>query len=284
MKPWCKVIYMSALESLIENAVERTADCCATRFPLVLLHGLGFRDDMLLIASWGRIPDELSEAGAKVSHGGLDAWATIEDNAAKLKDNVKQLLRDTGAGKVNLIAHSKGGLEARYMISRLGMGDAVASLTTICTPHRGTSVANATESICSELLIGIDFVSNDDSPDSGKAIRQLSQASMKTFNEQTPDVPGVFYQSLGSVVRHPSDDPFFLISSAIVSREEGENDGVVSVHSCPWGRFLGLIRGQDPSRGISHRDMVDFQRCSVSGIDIPGVYVALAKELKQQGY
>ena len=35
-----------------------------------------------------------------------------------------------------------GGLDARYLISRLGMADRVLSLTTLGTPHRGTSFAD----------------------------------------------------------------------------------------------------------------------------------------------
>ena len=41
-------------------------------------------------------------------------------------------------GKVNIIAHSLGGLDARQMLTHLGMGSRVASLTTVGTPHRGT--------------------------------------------------------------------------------------------------------------------------------------------------
>ena len=47
------------------------------------------------------------------------------------------MCRETGCGKVNIIAHSKGGLDARYAISKLGMAPYVASLTTMNTPHRG---------------------------------------------------------------------------------------------------------------------------------------------------
>lgn len=38
---------------------------------------------------------------------------------------------------MNIIAHSKGGLDARYTITKKQMGHHVASLTTISTPHHG---------------------------------------------------------------------------------------------------------------------------------------------------
>ena len=43
---------------------------------------------------------------------------------------------------VHLFAHSMGGLDSRYMISQLDMADRVLTLTTIGTPHRGTSFAD----------------------------------------------------------------------------------------------------------------------------------------------
>ena len=46
-------------------------------------------------------------------------------------------MQKTGCGKVNIIAHSKGGLDSRYAISKLGSDKYVASLTTINTPHHG---------------------------------------------------------------------------------------------------------------------------------------------------
>ena len=46
------------------------------------------------------------------------------------------------ARKVNIIAHSMGGLDARYAIAKLGLADRVASLVTIGTPHLGTPLAN----------------------------------------------------------------------------------------------------------------------------------------------
>src|SRR5436190_277798 len=45
-------------------------------------------------------------------------------------------------GKVIIIAHSMGGLDARYMISRLGMADRVAALVTLSTPHHGSPYAD----------------------------------------------------------------------------------------------------------------------------------------------
>lgn len=65
---------------------------------------------------------------------------SIEARAARLADDIAQKAQ----GKpVNIIAHSMGGLDSRYMISRLKPGNIeVVSLTTIATPHRGSAFAD----------------------------------------------------------------------------------------------------------------------------------------------
>lgn len=110
---------------------------CRTRYPILLVHGTGFRDWWGL-QYWGRIPKALEEHGAQVFFGNQDGWATVEENAAALRDRVEAVLEETGSEKVHLIAHSKGGLDARCMISSLGMGDQVASVSLVATPNHGS--------------------------------------------------------------------------------------------------------------------------------------------------
>lgn len=110
---------------------------CRTRYPILLIHGTGFRDWKHL-GYWGRIPDTLRRHGAEVYFGGQDGWATVEENAKALARRMEEVLAQAGCEKLHLIAHSKGGLDARYLLSSLGYGDRAASLTTISTPHHGS--------------------------------------------------------------------------------------------------------------------------------------------------
>lgn len=79
----------------------------------MLIHGTGFRD-YRRINYWGRIPKVLENHGATIYYGMQDSWGSVEKNAAVLKDNIDKTLRENGYGKINLIAHSKGGLDARF--------------------------------------------------------------------------------------------------------------------------------------------------------------------------
>ena len=113
---------------------------CRTRYPLLLIHGLNCRDDWVF-PYWGRVADILREHGATVYLSGQDAWGSIPGNARALLRRAEDILSETSSEKLNLLAHSTGGLEARYLISTLGFAPKAASLTTICTPHRGSKAA-----------------------------------------------------------------------------------------------------------------------------------------------
>ena len=101
-----------------ENTI---SDCCKTKYPIVLIHGTGFRD-LKWPVYWGRIPKILTEQGADLFYGLQDCWASTETNAEAIAERIDAILEETGAEKVNLIAHSKGGLEARMAASSLDTG------------------------------------------------------------------------------------------------------------------------------------------------------------------
>src|SRR5438876_4768867 len=112
------------------------------RHPVVLAHGfLGF-DELALgsekHAYFRGIAARLEQMGATVYTPRVPPAAAIATRAERLAD----LIRALPDQRVNIVAHSMGGLDARYAISRLGLSDKVASLTTIGTPHLGTPIAD----------------------------------------------------------------------------------------------------------------------------------------------
>lgn len=134
-----EVIFETAKEQL--NASRAQQRVCATRYPILLVHGVFFRDSNLL-NYWGRVPAELERNGATVLYGNHQSAASVPDSARELAERIRGIVAETGCGKVNVIAHSKGGLDLRYAIARYGIGPLVASLTTINTPHRGCGFAD----------------------------------------------------------------------------------------------------------------------------------------------
>lgn len=142
-----KLIRISMDESQLESekiikAQEAGAEeLCQTKYPILMVHGVFFRD-FKYFNYWGRIPGELEARGAKIYYGNHQSAASVADSGAELSERIHEIIRETGCKKVNIIAHSKGGLDCRYAISELGMAPYVASLTTVNTPHRGCVFAD----------------------------------------------------------------------------------------------------------------------------------------------
>lgn len=273
-------------------------NCCKTKYPILLIHGMGFRDRKHL-NYWGRIPEILENNGAEIFYGGQDSNATIEDNAEFLKKRLENIIQENGCEKVNIITHSKGGLEARYMISTLGMSKYVASLTTLSTPHNGSvTVDKLLKSpkfiihIAGSLTDLYMKILGDKNPDTEKVFYQLTTGYAKKFNEQNPDSPDVFYQSYGFKMKNAFSDILMSIAYLVVKHFEGDNDGLLSERAVRWTNFHGLYTGVS-NRGISHPDEVDLRRFKFSGkksndiykiSDIAGLYLDIVKNLKISGF
>lgn len=263
---------------------------CATKYPLVLLHGIGFRD-LQYFNYWGRIPKELTRNGAIVYYGHQEAWGTIEANAAAIKTTIEKVMEENHCNKVNLIAHSKGGLDARYLISGLHMEEHVASLTTMSTPHRGSELLNLLNKLPDPVyhFIASLFDANyrklgDISPDCYHASKQLSASFCQEFNVQYPDSPKVYYQSYASIVKNALGDSLLSIPNLLMFLAgASKNDGLVTVESARWGHFKKVFVSTG-RRGISHGDMIDLKREDYRGFDVIEAYVKIVKELKEMGF
>jgi triacylglycerol lipase len=271
-------------------------DKCATKYPIVLIHGTGFRDHKL-INYWGRIPKALKNEGAEIYYGYQDSWGTIEANAQVIKKNIINLIATTGCEKVNLIAHSKGGMEARYLISSLEMDGKIASLTTISTPHHGSKTMDVFYNMPRILHVFIAHFVNlwfkilgDKSPNFYTTSRQFSTYFCEEFNKQNLDSEWVYYQSYATVMKNSFSDIFMVIPNIVISLVDGENDGLVTPRSATWTNFRGVLRSAS-NRGISHADAVDFRRYRFTLkmkdnkiSDIRDFYIDLVAELKEKGY
>jgi triacylglycerol lipase len=256
---------------------------------------MGYTDTGKLgIGYWYNIPSTLTGHGAKVYQSNQTAMASTADRAAQLKIYVNQVLATTGAAKVNIIGHSQGGLDARYMISNLGMSSKVASLTTVASPNRGSSVADVILGLdadvggwISGLVTEIYLWMFGGKQNAQAGAQWLSVPFMvNTFNPQTPNISGVYYQSWSSTMNFPPilDKVLFTVSWAILEWYEGSNDGLVSTWSAPWGTYRGNKGGSIFGGGVSHVNTCDQFLDVTPFFDAPGFYVSMASDLKGKGY
>jgi triacylglycerol lipase len=118
-----------------------------------------------------------------ISRFGADGWTSAELNnwsyntsqsnattASQLSTLVNDVLRRTGATKVDLISHSMGGLSTRYFVKNLGGDAKVDDFVSLGGPNHGTDFASACswQTSCQEMRIGSSFLaalnSGDETP------------------------------------------------------------------------------------------------------------------------
>ena len=293
----CRIIAITSREAAFEqekyllDQVRAENRLCETKYPLLLVHGVFFRD-FRFFQYWGRIPAALKQNGAVIYYGRQQSAASVADCGQELAERIRSIVQETGCEKVNIIAHSKGGLDSRYAISACGVSSCVASLTTINTPHRGCIFADyLLENIPEKVQKNVARKYNaalkkfgDTDPDFLSAVRDLTASACTRRNEELPNHPDVCYQSVGSQMNCASSGRFPLnMAYPFVKHFDGANDGLVSLESAVWGeRFTRLAVPE--GRGISHGDMIDLNRENIPGFDVREFYVNLVKELKEKGF
>lgn len=242
-----KIIQIASAEPQFEsekiraNELRADDEICKTKYPILMVHGVFFRD-FKYFNYWGRIPKELEKNGACIFYGNHQSAASVENSAHELAGRIMKIREETGCEKLNIIAHSKGGLDSRYALSILGMGQYVASLTTINTPHRGCEFADyllnkipesAKEKIAETYNLALKKL-GDPNPDFIAAVTDLTASACRKFNKEVADVPGVYYQSVGSKMNVASGGRFPLnFSHHLVKYFDGPNDGLVAQDSFP---------------------------------------------------
>jgi triacylglycerol lipase len=199
---------------------------------------------------WRGITEAMRANGIEVITASVPASGSIEERAAKLGEDIAA---KANGKSVNIIAHSMGGLDARYMISRLHPENVkVLSLTTVASPHRGSSFADfCFDEIGPRALPHLYQILGKLGFGTG-AFSQLTKKYMQEdFNPRTPDVEGVEYFSYGATVR-PSLWSAFWRSHKVVEKFEGPNDGLVSVESSKWGTYKGTLVN------VNHLDLINW--------------------------
>lgn len=186
-----------------------------------------------------------------------------------------------------------GGLDARYVISHLHSTKyRIESLTTLGTPHHGSSFMdylgeqlglgskrpmwnevtvnhqkklyknskNQTRNILKALFSPID----------APAFYNLTTDYCTLFNQVSPNNPATRYFSYASLCKITDLTLPLYYSQLIVSKYEGDNDGIVSVKSAKWGEVLGIL-------DVDHWSYIPSNRHKSS------VFLEISDKLSKQG-
>ena len=290
IKKYLKALFF-CLFLLIVPFINFSTQAATTRYPIILQHGFFSDGTYLGKPYWDNIPQYLNDHGHKAFTTKTIPFGEVERIAKQMAKQIDEVLEKTGNQKVNIVAHSFGGIVSRYLITTLGYAPKIASLTTISTPHRGDILANI---LCKGTLEGnfeiiLRALSNIFYGEEGKdiptgAFRPITYEAMETFNKNTPNSPNVYYQSwagISSILGFDTGSflPFFLyIPFGILLSNEGRNDGMVSVWSAKWGRYRGTI-------SANHLDQtgLDFGQ-STGSFDHQGFIYDIAEELGDMGF
>lgn len=206
---------------------------------------------------------ELLARGFDVHVVRVDPFAPIRVRAAQLA----RQLRELRAPRVNLVAHSMGGLDARFAIAHLGLASKVASLTTIGTPHHGTPVADQGTRWLGEGL-GLRRLASAIGAETG-AFWDLTTGHMQRFNAEVPDAKEVFYASVLSSGGRVH--PLLRATHRWLSRKYGPSDGLVPLDSQRWGTVISEVEAD-------HWAQVGWG----GGFDAPAFYAHIGDALGQR--
>ncbi|MFO7561747.1 MAG: hypothetical protein R6X02_03835 [Enhygromyxa sp.] len=228
-----------------------------TRFPIVLVHGWTGFENIGPIGYFYKIREDLEDLRYPVTSAVLDPYNAVEVRGEQLATFVGTTLQNQRARKVNLIGHSQGGIDSRYVAAEAGggYGDRVGGLITIGTPHYGTPFTDIALGLFpgdSELALAwlLNFLGavQGQRSDALASLYTLSETFMQEeFNVIYTDDPRVKYWSwqgetcVGGFGCGDSLDLLLLYSYQTISAVAGPNDGLVPESSAKWGEFLGMI-------------------------------------------
>jgi triacylglycerol lipase len=211
------------------------------RSPIVLVHGyFGFDVLKVMSSEWEYfrgVRRHLEGLGHEVHVARVASFGAVRERAEQLAAQIEEV---SPKQRVHVIAHSMGGLDARYAIAHLGLEHRIATLTTIGTPHRGTPLADglilqrAWRFRWLARLLGL--VSNNHD-----GLADLTTRKMAEFNRSVVDSPRVLYRSIVGALSTLDRfaNPLLWRPHAYLLRAAGVNDGLVPASSQRWG---GLVR------------------------------------------
>lgn len=227
----------------------------AAYYPIVLMHGFNASADEEKSLTFYKVAQELAKDGHQVTMINVPPYNSLEQRANVASVQIIGVLNDfikrhpQEPPRVNIIGHSMGGLDARWIASHISQDDQkidrdywrgkIASLTTISTPHRGSQIADealdffpaktdgARNNIINALgdLWRSGFSDQSNRTSLVKALTDLSVAQAPTIARATPSRTDIFYQSFAAISQ--SDDDPSSEEQARIDRSQRAACGII---------------------------------------------------------
>jgi triacylglycerol lipase len=204
--------------------------------PIVLAHGLfGFTrigvGPLTLTWYFRGIPQALEAAGNRVLVTRVQPIAGVERRARRLGEKIVDAFGDE---PVHLIGHSMGGLDARRLLADESWQKRILSITTIGTPHLGSSLADFAKLRVGRVYRLLEALKIDP-----QGCLDVTRKAARRFHERfAPPSSIPCFSVAGDPPAHDVCWPLRRLH-AVLSEIEGPNDGVVSVESAnAFGRPL----------------------------------------------
>lgn len=291
----------------------------ATKYPIVLVHGfLGWNQLASSLDYFNGVPQTLMGNGADVFATKTSSVNSSEVRGEQLLKQINNITAITGSKKVNLIGHSQGGLDSRYIATVAP--EKVASVTAVSSPHKGSKtseyVLNIVENdnshnqlgskvltaafealgLAADVLSGVpldklheqstmNFITTTTTESSALFNAKYPAPLPTTYCGQPPAnnvMNGVEYYSWAgtSNLTNALDPSDYILSLTGLTHEGIPNDGLVDNCSTRVGKVI-----RDNYR-MNHLDTINqfFGLSSLLDTNPLTVYRAQANRLKKQGY
>ncbi|HET6528336.1 MAG TPA: alpha/beta fold hydrolase [Balneolaceae bacterium] len=259
------------------------------KYPVLICHGYGAIASLIKPSPLYDVALLLRKHNVLAFAPNIVPYAKIETRAERWVEVIHNLLEKIPYQKVNIVAHSMGGLDIRYALANLDISNNVASLTTVATPHHGTSLAELTlktpEAIREKLADFLDWMGEQIYPHTkSEAVASAEQLTRRyiteTFNPQVPNHPRVPYYSYSAAVGKGTPHPIRVITryqNNYIFEQEGPNDGMVSAESAKWGEHIETIH-------LSHLEQMNLRVKDDRKILFEAFWLEVIQMLQDKGH
>ncbi len=226
--------------------------------PVVLVHGLLDTPESFNMF-WRPSLESMGILVAPDLHLGPDD--SIVNNSGKIKTAVTKACKRYGSKQVNIVGHSKGGIDARHYVANSKL---VARLIQIGSPNAGTKIADHV--FISTLLLSLYFGENlFNVMPTGPGSLELTTSAMTGYNLTASHNTNTKYISLAGDHRPTffcffDPSPFHCFIEKLLIRLVGRGDTMVSVasaHALPYADNMVYTSGAD--RQAVHDPLIQSQ-------------------------